>query len=243
MIKVAICDDEIQYTNQIETIVKSSARTHGIKIEIDVFYDGLHLIEHINRQEIRYDIIFLDIEMKDLDGLECARLIRKMDEIALLIYVTSHKSYAIEAYEVHPFQFVVKPIEEDVITRYFMKAYEKIGSEAFYFNYKYGKDYYKVLVNDIMYFESKKRLIQINFRDGREGKFYGKLSEVEEQIDGAKVDFWRIHQSYLVNVRHIIRKAYDSVELSDGTVLYISEDRRQEINKQYIEMIEKEMDF
>lgn len=241
MLKIAVCDDEIGFTAKLESIIEDVAGKKGIQIDIDVFFNGLSLLKNIKHNNVRYDIIFLDIEMEAMDGLETARQIRELDELVFLIYVTSHKNYAIEAYEVHPFQFIVKPVEEDIIKKYFLMVYEKISMGTFYYEYKFKKDYYRVLVKDIMYFESNKRLIHIHMFDGTTYTYYDKLNTIEEKLSGRKVDFWRIHRSILVNARYIKCKAYDHVVLSDDSVFLISEDRRKDINAQYVGMIEKEM--
>lgn len=237
MLRVAICDDDVKFTGRFESMLLSIAENEHIQVYTEVFLGGRELVESICNEGKRYDIIFLDIEMKDMDGLLAAKEIRKIDEITSLIYVTNHRSYAIEAYEVQPFQFMVKQIDIITLHRYFMKAYEKVISGAFYFQYKYGKDTYRVLLNDIVYFESKKRVIYIHMADGTTHKYYDKLNEIEEQLKTAKVDFWRIHQSYLVNSRYITRMSYDQVELSDKKQLFISEERRKMISEKYCDSV------
>ena len=118
---------------------------------------------------------------------------------------------------------------------------EKIILDASYYEYKCKNDYFKVLMKDIMYFKSEKRVIKIYLCDGSIKTYYDKLNSVEEKIKTKKLDFWRIHQSILVNTKYIVRKAYDHVELTDATKLYISEDRRKIINEIYAKTIEGEM--
>lgn len=112
MLKIAICDDEPMFGNKLELILLENAKKEQIQINIDVYQSGTSLLKGMWEDAVSYDIIFLDIEMDGMDGLETAKEIRKKNELVLLIYVTSHKSYAIEAYEVQPFRFVVKPIDE-----------------------------------------------------------------------------------------------------------------------------------
>jgi len=238
MIKVAVCDDDIKFTGDFESIICQMLREHHIMGGIEVFFNGKDLVRNICDERVKYDLIFLDIEMKDMDGITAARKIREADEIVLIIFVTSHTSYAIEAYDVQPFQFLVKPVEKEVLYKYFARAYEKIISWDSYFRYKYGKDFFQISVKDILYFQSKRRVIFIYKTNGSVVKYYEKLNELEVRLKMSKIDFWRIHQSYLVNIRYVVRKSYDQIELIDGKVLFISEDRRREIDKLYWNKIE-----
>jgi len=241
MLELAICDDDVKFAGKLETMLSDIAKQEHIELDIEVYFGGRGLVENIDKEKKRYDMIFLDIEMQDMNGLEAARKIRETDEITLLIYVTSHESYAVEAYEVQPFQFAVKPVNENIIHKYFMKAYGKVVAGTFYYQYKYEKEYHKVLINNIMYFESKGRVIIIHMSDGNNRQYYDKLNEIAKRIKKEKVNFWRIHQSYLVNIRYIERKSYDQIELKDGKILYISEDRRNEISEIYCKYVEGEI--
>ncbi|MGN0154604.1 MAG: LytR/AlgR family response regulator transcription factor [Lachnospiraceae bacterium] len=242
MIKIAICDDDIELTGQFENMIENCAKQLGAHIEIEIFFDGKDLIKHIDEQRPEYDLIFLDIEMNQMDGMETARRIREKNQFVLIIFMTSHTNYAIEAYTVRPFQFIVKPVNEKIVSSYFQQAYEVITAGDFYYDYKYHKDYFRVLVNDIMYFESEKRMINIHLIDGSKKQYYDKMNLIEEKLKNTKSDFWRIHQSILVNSRYIVRKASDHVELTDGTILNISEDKRKTINAHYMETIAKRLE-
>lgn len=241
MLKIAICDDEKVFTSKIEKIIKDTATDHGIQVSVDVFFDGAKLIEYMKLHEVAYDLIFLDIEMEELDGIETAKRIREFDDLVYLIYVTSHESYAVEAYEVEPFSFIVKPIQEEKVVKKFLRVYEKINKGMAYIGFKSRNDYRKVLLNEVMYFESDKRLIYIHLSDGSIEQYYGKLNDIEDKMKQTKKDFWRIHRSFLVNARYIKVKEYNKVILTNGETLNIGEDRRKDINLQYASMIERDM--
>lgn len=241
MLNLSICDDDVKFAGNFEMILYHIAKQENIEIEIDVYFDGEELLKCIETENKHYDVIFLDIEMKNINGLETAKKIRETDEIVLLVYVTSYENYAVEAYEVQPFRFIVKPVDVNIIHKYFVNACEKIIAGNFYYNFKYKKDYYKVLVKDIMYFESKKRIINIHIANGTVLEYYDKLNDIEKRMKKEKVDFWRIHQSVLVNTRYIARKSYDRVQLIDGNTLFISEDRRKKISECYCNSIEEEI--
>lgn len=236
MINIAICDDDISITLEIENNLKRIGKEKGISLSIEVFGDGKDLVDEIYGGE-NYDIIYLDIEMKKLNGLDTAKKIRNIDRIVSIIYVTSYKGYAMDAFEVQPFQFIVKPIDTGRFSRIFMAAYQNVIRGDYFFRYNSHRQSYKILLSDIIYFESQVRMVNI-FKSNKETiTYYAKINEIEKQINKSKADFWRIHQSYLVNRRHIYRISYSQVELSNGTVLPISEDRRKGIRDKYLDSI------
>lgn len=240
MINVAVCDDEVSEIEKLEGILESISEKHGIHMEMEDFICGEKLLERIKTSNIRYDLIFLDIEMKHLDGLDTAKQIRELDEQVYLIYVTGFESYALKAYEVHPYHFILKPVSVKTIEKCFLKVCENISLDACYYEYQYKKEYYKLPISDIMLFESDKRRINIYLADGSVYTYYDRLSLIEEKMKNRTVDFWRIHQSYLVHAKYIRHKAFDYVVLTNGRQLYISEKRRKEINEQYLKAIERQ---
>lgn len=241
MLNIAICDDEMDEIERLEGILETISVQHGIHVELDDFLSGEKLLKQMEENNTRYDLIFLDIEMKHLDGLDTAKRIRELDEKVYLIYVTGFESYALKAYEVHPYHFILKPISVETIEKCFLKVYKNISSEACYYEYQYKKDYYKLPVSDIMLFESDRRRINIYLADGSICTYYDKLSLIEEKMKNRKAVFWRIHQSYLVHVKYIRHKAFDYVVLMNGHKYYISENRRKKMNEQYLKLIEGQL--
>mgnify|MGYP002242258540 CR=1 FL=1 len=107
MLKIAICDDDVKMTGRLDTVLEEIAKRNFVKIDTEVFLDGGKL-EKAVEEKMYFDIIFLDIEMGDEDGITAARKIRETDRNVLIIYVTSHESYMQESFSVRPFRFVVK---------------------------------------------------------------------------------------------------------------------------------------
>lgn len=237
MVKVAICDDDIRFNGKFEQILLTIKNIEHIELETEVYLDGKDLVKNICEKGIKYDLIFLDIEMKEMDGLTAAREIRKKDELTILIYVTSHESYAIDAYEVRPFQFIVKPIDFETVHRYFMKVYEKLTKGSDYFLCDFKRKTYILRMKEIMYFKSNRRVIQIYMADGNIYRFYGKMNNLETRLKLERIDFWRIHQSFLVNIRYIEIISYDHIVLKNKKPLSISEEKRKSIGEKYCNYI------
>lgn len=178
MLEIAVCDDETLVAANIEMMLEELALKTATLITTDVFYDGSTLVDYI-KQGNRYDIIYLDIEMLKQNGVDAARVIREWDKNVLIIYVTSHESFAKEVFEVSAFRFITKPIDKKLFSKYFEDAKKAIMGKPKYFQYKYNKISYRIPINEIMYFQSDKRITYIVTSSGSE-KCYGKLNDIEK---------------------------------------------------------------
>lgn len=136
MINIAICDDEKIITSQIDNLISDICNRENIPVDTDVFFSGNGLQKEIE-SGTRYDLIFLDIHMKNGDGITTAQNIRKIDENALLIYVSSYDKYMIELFRLDVFAFIRKPIEHDNFEKIFKDANQKISNKMFYFSFRY----------------------------------------------------------------------------------------------------------
>ena len=198
MVRIAICDDDKAFAGEIESLIIRLADVMCLKIETDVYFDGASLLDGL-KNGYKYELMFLDIEMKKLNGIDAARRIRELNRSVLLIYVSAHEQYLKELFEVEPFRFLSKPLDEKLFQRYFQEAIVRIEESNAYFQYKNYKVMRKVPFRDILYFESDYRMVNIHLSDGTQEQFYGKLNDVEKEVRETSQCFIRIHQSYLVN--------------------------------------------
>lgn len=234
MLNIAICDDNKQLTGELDMIIYEQCKQKYIDSDISVFFDGKQLVDDIY-SNAKYDIIFLDIEMKEQDGISTAKSIRQIDNNVLIIYVTSHEQYMKDVFEVRPFRFLVKPVNLLQIGTVLEEAYLEIMKNEYYYHFCYQRTKYKIPLKDILYFESNKRKINIKTRT-ETFEFYGKLNDVEEELKCGKGRFLRVHQSYLVNYSYIMGISYECVLMSNHDTIPISEERRRKISEQYFEI-------
>lgn len=237
MIRIAIVDDENNICSYVEKCLLALSKEHGILIEIDVFYSGEDLIKTID--EIFYDVIFLDIKMQDLSGIDVSRLIRNTmaNEATQIVYISGNTEYAIEVFEYDPFHFLPKPLSKEKIEKAFLKLIHKLNLKAEALTYKIGHDTFKVPIKDILYFENHKREIIIHY-DNKEDKFYGSLENIYLQLN--KYNFLLIHKSYLINPIHVRKCTYESVEMSNHVVLPIAQSKRKEIREKQLELLDNQ---
>ncbi|MBS6170882.1 LytR/AlgR family response regulator transcription factor [Mediterraneibacter gnavus] len=228
MIEIAICDDEIIITSKIENTLVQLSEEMGIKVEIDVFYDGKTLVNYIKSGK-KYDLIYMDIEMTEQNGISAANEIREIDKKVFLIYITSYESFAKDVFEVNAYRFITKPIDWKFFRKCFEAVKDELTVQPHYFRYQYNKVVYRVSLDEIMYFQSDRRVTYIITEKGSK-KCYGKLNDIERRLLDSNIVFFRIHQSFLVNPQYVIAYFYDSIELLDGTILSISENRRKKVS-------------
>lgn len=234
MLNIAICDDDIQTTGRMDMLLQEIAKKNYIDVEIEVFWDGESLAEAVMNGAY-FDMIYLDIEMEKEDGISAAKRIRVYDKNTLIIYVTSHENHMQESFEVRPFRFLVNPVSKKQFEVCFKAAYEEVYYEDSYFRYSYQRMNHKVPVREILYFESNKRKVSIVTKK-EVFVVYGKLNSIEKILKQSKVPFLRVHQSYLVNYKHVECQSYDCVIMDNGKKISISEDRRKLIGEQYCSM-------
>lgn len=242
MLRIAVCDDDTKFAGGLETIIVQEAGIMGVRTETEVFSDGETLLEEFERGT-RYDLIFLDINMKRLDGISTARFIRRVDRMVLIIFISGCEQHLKELFEVEPFRFLSKPLDKARFQRYFLDAVCRIREEDAYYQFSFKKGIRKVALRDILYFESRNRVIHIFLNDGTEEQFYGKLNDVEKQLEENSQRFLRIHQSFLVNYSYIKKTEFSSVLLSvssgEEIRLKISEDRQKAIRQRLCGIMEK----
>lgn len=229
MFRIAICDDEQVICSQIENDILNYAVEYNEKIEIQVFYSGEEL-ERFLRSGENFDLIFLDIEMYLLNGIELGKMIREEldNQTMQIVYISGKDSYYRDLFEIRPMHFLHKPIESSEIIkdiRLAMKLTDKLGG---IFIYKKGHEMHRKEVRSILYFESNNREITMVTSEGKE-VFYGKLDEVHEQV--AKYHFMYVHKSYIINYFFISKFRYDEVTMSNMEVIPISQARRKEVRE------------
>ncbi len=234
MLRIAICDDDSKFIRKLETLVLQESQKLGIRADTDVFSDGKTLLKSFQNGD-HYELIFIDIEMEQVDGITAARRIREIDRTVLLVYVSGYDKYLKELFEVEPFRFLSKPLNHAQFDRYFKEACKRINETEVFYQFTFNKEIRKRSVKDIVYFESNNRIVYIHLKDGTNEYFYGKLNNVEKELAASRQYFLRIHQSFLVNYDYIIKMNFFNITINYARKkmeLKISEDRQKEVRRQ-----------
>jgi len=229
MLQIAICDDEKIICQQFEDMLADISKNINENFEVEVFYSGEELCRYLNEGN-RFGLIFLDIELHEINGVEVGKKVREEmnDESTQIVYVSGKESYAMDLFEVRPLNFLVKPVSKVKIESVIIKAIKLQEKHNNFYEYKNGNVNFSIPITDILYFESDGRKVNIILIDEAKS-FYGKLSLIEEQLNS--VDFIMIHKSYLINFNHVIEYTYDYVKMSNKEVLTISQNNRKAVRE------------
>lgn len=221
MYKLAIVEDNQLAAQKLQGFIQRFGDEQQERFEISVFHDALDFLDGYRQN---YDMVFLDIELPMLDGMEAARRLRKIDQQVSIIFVTNMSQYAVEGYEVHAADYLVKPIHygefESKLRR--IIARHKEMDEAILVIRQSG--YMRLRLREIQYIEVRGHKL-IFHTETEEILGGGTLAETESKLKSK--GFLRCNQCYLVNQRHIAAVQGYTLVLTSGESLQISRPRKK----------------
>ncbi len=236
MIKVAICEDSKTDREILTKIVVYLMQERGLVFEIEVFESGVQLIH--GYCDHPFDFIFLDVMMKELDGIEAGRKIREVDPKVEIVYCTSSKDFAIAAYEVHAMGYLLKPYEPGrigAVLDYFMQKHPQTNQK--FLEVKSHRKSVIIPFRDILFLESNNKVVYIHTTTQGDIKVYSRLDVLEEEIKDER--FLRCHQSYLVNLQYVAGLVNSDFIMIDDSMVPIRKSGRKLIVKQYEEYLKE----
>lgn len=226
MYRIAICDDDIQFAGYLESILLRSKLRFPIKISVEVFHTLQALKQDMKDgldPDSNFDLIILDIMFPSSNGVDFGKIIRRElnNERVQILYISSEQQYAMQLFDNRPLQFLIKPINEEKLIESINYAIELDQKGKATFEYQINGVWNRISCEEIFYFESRDKKINLHKTNGEIITFYGKLSNVIDALDTEI--FLQIHKSYLINTAYVSKIAFKSVTLTDGRELPISQ--------------------
>lgn len=228
MIKIGICDDEQQIVSCLEKQIRELLCKWSIECEIIAFYSGEELLDYDELENL--GLVFLDIEMKDLDGIQTGELIRKRNQECKIIMATGMVERYKEAFHIQAFRFITKPFEEQEVEEALHSAIrEQIGMRKI-----------DVYANRISYSIPQKEIRYVTAYNGycefaagnRTFRKDISMDKLEKELDRRL--FFRIHRKYIVNFMWIEKYQEDSIWI-ENREFRIARRSKTEFEKRYIE--------
>lgn len=227
--KIGICDDENSFLEDIKSKLMQICRNKNWKGTITSFSSGKQLIE--NYKEHQFDILFLDIDMPEIDGFTLAKSILEKD--TLLVFCTSHNELVYNSFSYQPFWFLCKDNYHEHLEEVLLAAQKKIALKNSSYEFNINGEIYNVNINDIQYFDVSKHKIYVHLSDGEQIDFRENLSKVEEQFQ--EYGFVRANSGCLVNMLWIKHIYQNDIELKDGQIVSMSRGRKSEVKERFHE--------
>lgn len=221
MLKISICDDEKVAIESFCDFLKDYAASKQMRIQVSTYYSGKTLLA--SRKV--FDVIFIDIDMVGMNGLDTAKEIRKNDTSVKIVYVTNYSEYKDMAFAVHAFAYIVKPVVKeniyqiiDEVIKYSEPKDE--GKQEIKFLFKDGVKTFNV--KDILYFEYVDRKVALHASNGGVCFLSGeKISNIAKRMD--IYNFGVPHKSFVVNLYQVDYIKGYNVCMVDGCIIPLSQ--------------------
>lgn len=228
MIRVAIVEDDEKDSALLEKYLAEYGKENGEAFSVDVFADPLVFL---GQYDASYDIVFMDIELPDMNGMQASARLRKTDEDVMIIFVTNMAQFAVKGYEVDAFDFVIKPVAYNDFAIRLRRALRRLSRRA-----DLGlrvKDYDGSMrivgITSVQYIEVADHSLKYH-TDAGVTESRGRLDDLEKTLEGK--GFFRCNRCYLVNLRYVTSVEGDDLVVA-GNRLKIARPRKKEFMKAF----------
>ncbi len=234
MISIAICEDELMHSLFIKNCVETSLDKINVPYTITTFSSGTKLTLAPNI----FDIILLDIKMKELNGIEAAKVLRNNGCRSTLIFITSAPEFMPLAFDVEAFHYVLKPIDTEKLESILTRAVHRLKeSENNNIVIKQNRQSIKIPLSETLYFEIMGRVVKAHLID-RTIEFYEKISTLEQKLPTDT--FFRCHKSYIVNLANVNEFDKQRVVMDNGEEIPIARLKHLNFNQAFLKYIKQE---
>lgn len=228
--KIAICDDSDADRQYILNIVNRWATAAGHVLHTNTFNSAENFLFHY-ATESDFDILLLDIEMGNMDGVTMAKKLRKNNDTVQIIFITGYSDYISEGYEVAALHYLIKPVKEEKLCAVLDRAVEKLSKNEKVLNFEISGEMIRVPIYQIRYADVFGNYVTIHALSDVTVKMT--LGELEKQLDER---FYRVGRSTIVNLTQINRVSKAEIRLNDGTAVPIPRGAYDGVNQAIIRM-------
>lgn len=230
--KIAICDDERMQTQNLTQKLHAFAETRHKHFEIQA-YSSAEAFLFAYRENRDVDILFLDIEMGRMNGIELAREIRADNETVQIVFITGYPDYIGEGYDVGALHYLLKPVDTQKLYEVCERALANLQKQPRFHLLPVGKEVVRVYEKDILYAETQGHYLRLVTKKG-EHRLRMTLPELSTRLGDS---FFKCSRSYLAGLLHVSRITKTSVVLEDGTELPLGKGLYDEINTALIRFL------
>ncbi len=229
--RIAICDDNKVYIDEAKTQIDKWLSLSDISSQILIFDNGGDLITENKRKPI--DIIFLDIVMPLLNGIDTAKEIREFDDKTKIIFLTSAEEFAVASYKVEASDYLLKPVDYAELSKALYKVTQELKKTQSSIVIHTTGGYKKVYLNEIEYAEAAHKGTTISLISGITLKSVDPLYIFEQQLS-IEAGFFKCHRSYIVNLFNIDTYSQSEVKTKTGRRVPIARTAQKDFREAYV---------
>ena len=228
--KIAICDDIKTEADHAADLTRRWAQSVSAKINLEIFPSAEAFLFHYTENK-DYDILLLDIEMVDMDGVTMAKRIRQSNETVQIIFITGYSDYISEGYEVAALHYLLKPVNPDKFFEVMSRAADKLRKNERTVLIEQSGETVRIPLYEISYIESDRNYITVHAKQDYTIK--KTLADFEKLLDDR---FFRVGRSAVLNLSYVVRVTKTDAYLSDGSVVPIPKTAYDPLNRAIISM-------
>lgn len=229
---VFICDDQPVFTEEFSRQLEGYFKKQELSLRLFTFLSGERLLDC----DIKPDIIFLDIKLYGMSGLETARQLRKSGCQAKIIFLTAYKQYVFQAFDVDASHYLIKPVKEEKLESVLNHVISQTSQKKQCLSLQSGSALVRLPYEDLLYLEVRDRKVSVHTRDNSVD-FYGKLEALEKQLPDS---FFRCHRSFIVNMEYVMSFNKTDLFLSNGHSIPVSKRKYPAFSKAFMDFVRQE---
>lgn len=233
--KAAICDDEPAELQYLSGLVRSWARQGGNSVSLSLFPSG-EAFWFQYEEEKDFDLLLLDIEMGEMNGVELARRIRRENADVQILFITAWPDFMADGYEVSALHYLMKPVREEKLFSVLERAAANLKKAERYEIFHTGGETVRISLEEIVSVEAFSHEVEVVVREGS--------YRVEETLSGLEKrlgeGFVRCHRSYLAALKYIRKITRTDVVMDTGARIPLSRRRYDAVNQAFIRYYRQE---
>lgn len=200
--RIAICEDEKSFRDALYNLIHSYFSESSCKLTGIAPYINADALLHDYKAGTRFDVIFMDIRMRGISGMDAAAKIRQIDSRVMIIFLTSFSQFMPNAFQVEAFDYLVKPVDEGDLAKTLHRCLEKYRHLHHEVAINTSDGLMRISLEQVVYLESHGKMLTMHFNNGRQIEMRKKISDAEKEL--SRWNFVRCHQSYIVNLAYVI---------------------------------------
>ncbi|MFR3551855.1 MAG: LytR/AlgR family response regulator transcription factor [Negativibacillus sp.] len=227
--RIAICDDRQEDREYVRQLTARWAQQRGNQVEMTEFCSAEQFLFSCPQPD--FDLLLLDIEMGEMDGVSLAKQVRRTNELMQIVFITGYSDYITEGYEVAALHYLMKPVKEEKLFVVLDRAVERLHKNTKVLTLETSEEMVRVPLYQVSALEVQRNYVTVHARQDYTVK--KSLSELMEQLDER---FFRVGRSAVVNLNDISRVTRSDIYLTDGRSIPLPRGAYDKLNRAIIHM-------